>query len=617
MKQLLLSLLILTCALQSFYAQSTIEPREENSTRIMLYNVRNGIGMDQVRDYDRLAEVINRVSPDVVAMQELDSAALRTDTHYVLEEFSKRTQMFPTYGAAIEFDGGKYGVGILSKEKPLKHYTVTLPGREEARILLIAEFETYLLACTHFSLTEEDQQLSIPILVKALANSSKPVFFAGDMNSVPDSPIQKEINKHFTTLNNTKEPTYPADSASVCIDYIYAFNQGDNYTLLKRHVIPSVASDHLPLFVDIRFKAKSTHIMRTKPYLQNPIGNGMTISWFTNVPVHSWIEYGTTPELGSRKELLVDGQVICNNKHHKIRLTDLKPGETYYYRVASREITLYQAYKKEFGKTSYSETYSFTLPSEQQTDFKALIFNDLHKNNSVLEMLMEQVKDKNYDFVLFNGDCIDDPKNEDEALHFLTAMNERVGAENTPVFYIRGNHEIRNAYSIELRDLFDYVDDKTYNAFSWGDTRFVVLDCGEDKPDSTWVYYHLNNFSQLRQDQVTFLKNEVASKPFKKAKKRVLVHHIPLYGTEVDRYLPCLDLWGDILAKAPFHIGIHAHTHKFEYLPKGSSNNHFPSIIGGGNRVSNATVMVLEKTGNKLMITALDTTGNVLKEVEL
>ena len=36
---------------------------------------------------------------------------------------------------------------------------------------------------------------------------------------------------------------------------------------------------------------------------------------------------------------------------------------------------------------------------------------------------------------------------------------------------MRGNHEIRNAYSIGLRDHFDYVGDKTYASFNWGDTR--------------------------------------------------------------------------------------------------------------------------------------------------
>ena len=111
--------------------------------------------------------------------------------------------------------------------------------------------------------------------------------------------------------------------------------------------------------------------------------------------------------------------------------------------------------------------------------------------------------------MVFNGDCIDDPASHDEATAFLSELNSTVGAADVPVFYLRGNHEIRNAYSIGLRELFDYVGNRTYGAFNWGDTRIVMLDCGEDKPDDHWVYYGLNDFSGLRAEQVDFLRGEV------------------------------------------------------------------------------------------------------------
>ena len=95
------------------------------------------------------------------------------------------------------------------------------------------------------------------------------------------------------------------------------------------------------------------------------------------------------------------------------------------------------------------------------------LLNDLHKRSETLQALFQQVKDVDYDFVVFNGDCIDDPANHEQATRFLTELNETVGASDVPVFYLRGNHEIRNAYSIGLRSLFDYVGDKTYGAFSW------------------------------------------------------------------------------------------------------------------------------------------------------
>lgn len=601
------------------HARNDIEPKEENSLRIMSYNVRNCRGMDDIINYQRVADIINRVNPDVVAVQELDSVTERNQGVFALKELSERTLMHYVYGASIDYQGGKYGIGILSKEKPLNYKTVKLPGREENRLLLITEFEKYILCCSHFSLTKEDQILSVPIIFEELKGITKPLFLAGDMNSVQGSPTQVALQEKFIPLNNYKVNTIPVVNPNRCIDFIYGYNNGTSYSVLQRQVLQEeqTASDHLPLFVDVRLKANVIDIFRTKPYLQNPTGNGITVSWLTHVPVHSWVEYGTDLNLRNREENIVDGQIICNNKHHKIRLANLQPGKTYYYRVCSQEITLYEAYKKEFGNTAYSDIYSFTVPAKDTSDFTAIILNDLHKNNQVLEMLTEQVKDINYDFVLFNGDCIDDPYNEEQAVRFLSYLNEKVGAENTPVFYLRGNHEIRNAYSIQLRELFDYVGDKTYGAFNWGDTRFIMLDCGEDKPDTTWVYYNLNNFDKLRSEQINFLKNELKGKEFKKASKKVLIHHIPLYGMPEKAYLPCRELWGNLLSNASFDICINAHIHRFAYYPKNSKENNFPVIIGGGNKPENATIMILAKKGKEMFLTVLDTKGQIIKKINL
>ncbi|MDR1938715.1 MAG: metallophosphoesterase [Tannerellaceae bacterium] len=609
-----MTVLLLACSLT--LSAHDIAPKEENVLRIMSYNVHNFFGMDGVRDYQRIADVINDVAPDVVAIQEADSATLRSEGLFTLKELSFRTLMHPVYAPAIDYQGGKYGIGILSKEKPVKVQMIPLPGREESRMLLIAEFEKYAVACTHFSLTAEDRLASVAVINEAVKGITKPLFLAGDINATPDSPPLIALKETFEILSNPKVNTVPVVNPNRCIDYIYGYKNNHTYTVLRQKVIDEqVASDHLPLFVDVRLKAGVSGIFGTKPYLQNPTGNGITISWFTKVPTHSWIEYGTDETMPLRKELIVDGQVVCNVKHHKIRLTDLQPGVPYYYRVCSREITLYQAYKKEFGHTARSETYSFSLPASS-TDFTALIFNDLHKNKQVLNMLSEQIKGVRYDLVFFNGDCIDDPANEAESVDFLSLMNEKVHAETVPVFYLRGNHEIRNAYSIHLRKLFDYVGDKTYAAFNWGDTRFVMLDCGEDKPDNTEVYYNLNDFNGLRNDQVAFLKKELTNREFKKATKKVLIHHIPIYGLG-GSYNPCLELWGGLLSKAPFDICLNGHTHRYAYHPKGSEGNNYPVMIGGGNRPDAATVMILQKTGKTMTLKVLNTKGETLWNINL
>ncbi len=50
--------------------------------------------------------------------------------------------------------------------------------------------------------------------------------------------------------------------------------------------------------------------------------------------------------------------------------------------------------------------------------------------------------------------------------------------------------------------------------------------------------------------------------------------------------------------------------------PAGSDQNNYPVIIGGGNGVKNATVMVLKKVKDKLYVKVLNTRGEVLLEWE-
>ena len=581
--------------------------------KLMSYNVRNTKGMDGIRNIQRVANVIINEAPDVVAVQELDSMTTRSNQKYVLGELAERTQMHATYAPAISFQGGKYGIGILSKEKPLTIRTYPLPGREEARILLVAEFGDYFFACTHLSLTEEDRLASLDIIKNSVVKSNKPYFLAGDLNDKPDSKFIQALQQDFQVLTNIKKPTFPAPEPTETIDYIAAWKHRSNdFANLSAQVLEEpVASDHRPLTVQLRMAINPTTMFRTKPYLQNPVNHGMTVMWETTIPAYSWVEYGTDTLNLKRVRLLIDGQAEFNESIHKIRLEGLTSGQTYYYRVCSQEILQYKAYSKKFGHIAKSDFYSFTMPDAETDSFTAVIFNDLHQRTAVFEALLKQVEKVDYDFVVFNGDCIDDPANHAQATRFISLLTEGVHGDRIPTFFMRGNHEIRNAYSIGLRKHFDYVGGKTYGAFNWGDTRIVMLDCGEDKTDDHREYSGLNDFTQLRNEQVGFLQEELKSKAFKKADKRILIHHIPLYGCDN----LCWDLWEPLLRKAPFHVSISAHTHRFAYHPKGSLKNNYPVVIGGGNRIENATVMILEKKKGELRIKVLDTKGNVLLDI--
>lgn len=94
-------------------------PLQAGECTLMSYNVKNGTGMDGRRDYDRTARVIAEEKPDVVALQELDQGTIRSGGRDTLQELAARTTLTGTYAKAIDYSGGSYGVGILSREKPL------------------------------------------------------------------------------------------------------------------------------------------------------------------------------------------------------------------------------------------------------------------------------------------------------------------------------------------------------------------------------------------------------------------------------------------------------------------------------------------------------------------
>ena len=224
---------------------------QNKQLQIMSYNVRHCAGMDLVVDYDRTATVISQQQPDVVALQELDSMTERSGHHDQLGELALRTGYHPVFGAAIDFDGGKYGVGILSHEMPVSTKRIPLPG-EEPRVLLVVELEDYVIACTHLDLEEAQRLASVPLIVEEAQQWQNPFLLVGDWNDEPGSELLEVMTQHFTILSGD-EATYPADKPTECIDYVGVFN--GRAEAIDSHVIDEPeASDHRPLVVRVQLR---------------------------------------------------------------------------------------------------------------------------------------------------------------------------------------------------------------------------------------------------------------------------------------------------------------------------------------------------------------------------
>ena len=282
-----LSALLLTLAI-------TLAAHSQEYLKLMSYNIKNATGMDGITNCQRIANIILRETPDVVAIQEIDSATIRSEQRYILGEIAERTQMYATYAPAIDFQGGKYGIGILSREEPLAVHRFPLPGREERRALLMAEFADYIFCCSHFSLNREDRLASVELIkeIATLHSHDKPFFLAGDLNDEPHSPEIRALAQDFILLNDTLKNTFSSDSPRITIDYIAAWRHTDNsFAKLSAEVLSEpVASDHLPLTVELRMPVKVDKIFTTKPYLQNPTKDGITVMWETSTPTNSGVE---------------------------------------------------------------------------------------------------------------------------------------------------------------------------------------------------------------------------------------------------------------------------------------------------------------------------------------
>lgn len=219
---------------------------------VMSYNIHHGAPLSGERDAARNAAIVNRFMPDIVAVQEVDSMTTRCPDNF-LADMAYQTGMIPIFCSSMDYTGGRYGNGMLCREQPLNVSRHPLPGREEPRSLLVAEFDNYIAACTHLSLDVDDRTASIEIIGDISAQSPKPFFIIGDFNDTPDSDFYKQLSTKFTAVNDTAAFTFPADVPNRTIDYIMLDNKhAASATISHQEVLdePEV-SDHRPVVVTL------------------------------------------------------------------------------------------------------------------------------------------------------------------------------------------------------------------------------------------------------------------------------------------------------------------------------------------------------------------------------
>jgi endonuclease/exonuclease/phosphatase family metal-dependent hydrolase len=223
--------------------------------RVISYNIRGGLGMDDRRDIRRIASVLREAAADVVGLQEVHQRLPQSGLADQPRALARATGMTCLFGPALALGPGKYGNAVLASVPARRRAIHRLPGEGEPRAALEVELEMegrpLTLFCTHFGLSSAAREMQAAALAIAVHEARAPVVLVGDLNAGPDAPeIWALLDAGLHHAAPPLEPTFPADLPGHRIDYILLSAE-----LVCRAcmVLASRASDHLPVVADIEW----------------------------------------------------------------------------------------------------------------------------------------------------------------------------------------------------------------------------------------------------------------------------------------------------------------------------------------------------------------------------
>jgi len=214
--------------------------------------------MDDSLDLDRIAALIREVDPDLVALQEVDSAAGRTGRVDQATELGRLTGLNSVFGAFMPYDGGAYGMAVLSRWQIVESANLRLPDGEEPRTSLAVAVEVpnskrkLRFVGIHFYRTEDERLAQAQTLEQALGNDTVPTILAGDFNSTPGSEVMGHLEIGWKVLAKGEDNfTFSSFDPEREIDFVLV-RPVSVFQVIRQDVLDEpVASDHRPVLVDL------------------------------------------------------------------------------------------------------------------------------------------------------------------------------------------------------------------------------------------------------------------------------------------------------------------------------------------------------------------------------
>ncbi len=259
---------LLALAALALAARATA-PLEPIPLRVMTYNLHSCKGLDRRVRPDRVARLIARYHPDVVALQEVRVArgpavAPADDQPRAIAGALGMTSLF---FATLRLEKQDYGIAVLSRY-PLRLIRAdVLPqasANGERRGAIWAEANVHgarvELLDTHLGLSRADREAQARALLGPAwlgdARLRERVIFCGDFNSPPSdaaySLLSGALADAAVAARGASPRTWPSPLPVRRIDHVLVSRDlRVAGAKAPRSALAAVASDHLPLIVDL------------------------------------------------------------------------------------------------------------------------------------------------------------------------------------------------------------------------------------------------------------------------------------------------------------------------------------------------------------------------------
>jgi predicted phosphohydrolase len=210
------------------------------------------------------------------------------------------------------------------------------------------------------------------------------------------------------------------------------------------------------------------------------------------------------------------------------------------------------------------------------------------------------------DMVIFNGDMSSSLNSEEQLFTDFIDASVELFASRVPILFTRGNHETRGTFADYLMDYFPKESDNVYQLVNVGDVSFLMLDCGEDKPDSDIEYSGLADFDAYRVAEAEWLKETVKSKLYQESKVKIAILHMPPMEGNWHGNIHLRETLLPVLNEANVTAMFSGHTHRYSYNKPEPEKINFPVLVNSNNAVIKCDIIngkvkasIITADGNK------------------